>query len=761
MAVVATVTVLTLLAGPSRAAVTDDEVRQAVAKAVEKLKSGQKSDGYWESVGGRHGGMTALAVLALLQAGQPLDTPEVRKGLTALEAVPDTETYVVALRLMAFAMADQVAEHPRYDKQIRAAVVWLERAQSKMGTWGYDLNWMGDSRLGEDAAKANTDNSNTQMALLGLYEAARAGYTVKEEVWKRSEDYFVRTQMSDGGWIYRYEGSTSQPSYGSMTAAGLATLLMTGSRLQEGSESGWDASGVARDCGKYRQNQPLAQALRWLDKNFTVQTNPGLAGVTWHYYFLYALERVGILSGQKYIGQHDWFREGAEYLVSQQKPDGGFARAGERSGPVAEYDIAFAILFLTKGHVPCLIGKLRWGAAESDWNNDRYDVEHLCRDIGDRLNGKPVGWQTVAMDAGMEEWLAAPILYITGHRAPKFTEDQKKRLRRYVDLGGTIFAEACCNKAEFADGMRKLAAEIFPESKLEPLARDHPVYHSFENLSPDWPIEGLTLGCRTAFLLSPRDLSCYWEQADKRESEAALKMGLNIAAYATARQALRERLATIELVDQTAKVELEPGALYIGKVVHQGDWNSRPLAMNALLEQLPRDAAVKVANRAIPVRLTDKKLLQLPVVYMVGHYDPQLSAEEKAALKNYLERGGFLFAESCCGMPGFDQAFRQLMADLFPKSPLEAIPPASPLFNGQVGFKITSVGYSRRVLQEQPKLHEPRLDGLKLGDRYAVIYSPYAIGPGLDQVATYQSRGYLSEDAHRLAVNIILYALKN
>ena len=51
-------------------------------------------------------------------------------------------------------------------------------------------------------------------------------------------------------------------------------------------------------------------------------------------------------------------------------------------------------------------------------------------------------------------------------------------------------------------------------------------------------------------------------------------------------------------------------------------------------------------------------------------------------------------------------------------------------------------------------------EGLIHGDRYAVIYSPYAIGPGLDGVATWQSRGYQPADAHRIAVNILLYALR-
>jgi hypothetical protein len=750
--------VLTSLAATVRADVTDEQVRQTINAAVAKLKAGQRADGTWEDAADRPGGVTALAVLALLQADEPLQSPAVEKGLAALAAIPDVDTYVVSLRLMAFLKADQIARRPDHESAIRAAAAWLQKAQSPIGAWGYNA---AAARAGDP--KLATDNSNTQMSLLALYEAARAGYKSSDELWRRSEDYFARTQMADGGWVYRYAGPTAQesgPTYGSMTAAGLATLFITGDRFHQGQEWGWDASGAARDCGKYRQGEPMARAQHWLEQHYTVAANPGLSGATWHYYYLYALERAALLSGQKFIATHDWFREGAELLVHQQRADGSFERSGGRSGPAAEYDTAFAILFLAKGHVPILVNKLRWGAGDADWNLNHYDAEHLTRWIGEKLNGRPVTWQTVPVDAPVQLWLEAPILYITGQKAPKFTDDQKKKLRRYVELGGTILAEACCNRPEFASGMRQAAAEIFPEAKLDLLTPDHPVYHSFQPLPPDWPLEGLTLGCRTAFFLSPRDLSCYWEQDSQPQSEAAMKMGLNLAAYATARQPLRQRLAAVELADQSPQVEIDPSALYVAKIIHKGDWNSRPLALDILLGDLRRDSAVKVANRAVPLALTDEKLMKFPVIYLVGHYDPQLSAEEKVRLKAYLERGGFLFAEACCGMPAFDAAFRKLMAELFPNAPLETIPPSSPLLDGQVGFKIDRVATSPRLAEEQPALAAPQLEGLKLGDRYAVIYSPYAIGPGLDGVATWQSRGYQPADAHRIAVNILLYALR-
>ncbi len=558
---------VSVLCADADAGPTDEAVRECVSKAVEKLKSGQKADGHWETVANQYGGMTALAVLALLQAGEPLDDPAVAGGLEALERVPNVETYVVSLRTMAMLKAGEIAGRPLYAGEIRRAVDWLERAQTRLGTWGYRMPPQEDRQA--EAIAAATDNSNTQFALLALHEAARGGYAIDERIWKRSRDYYVRTQLSDGGWGYRHEGRSSSmrwPAYGSMTSAGLASLLITGARLRQGADC-----GCGDDAGpKYLDSQPAAQALGWLRKRFTVQKNPGLPDNRWHFYYFYALERVGIVSGLERIGGHDWFSRGAEYLLGRQLADGGFARAPERGGIAPEYDTAFAILFLTKGHVPVLVNKLRWSERRSDWHWNLYDAENLTRWIGTRLNGRPVTWQSVSPSDPLERWLKAPLLLVTGRKAPRLSDAAKKKLLEYVRQGGTVLAVACCGSEDFSEGVRELTGELFAGYALEPLPESHPVYHSAEDLSPRWPLEGVNYGCRTSFFLSTGDLSCAWELAGKEDEELGLKMGLNLAAYATGLQPLPDRLSSVRRLDEVPETQVGPMALALGKVRHHG-----------------------------------------------------------------------------------------------------------------------------------------------------------------------------------------------
>ncbi len=175
---------------------------------------------------------------------------------------------------------------------------------------------------------------------------------------------------------------------------------------------------------------------------------------------------------------------------------------------------------------------------------------------------------------------------------------------------------------------------------------------------------------------------------------------------------------------------------------------------------LREQSGIRTATRAVPVALTDERLGEFPLLYMAGHYDPALTPAEKGALRSYLERGGFLFAEACCGMRGFDEGFRDLMGELFPEAPLERIPPASPMLNGQAGPEIEQVTYSRRVQREQPDLKTPHLEGVELGGRFGVVYSPYAVAPGLDGIMPYHARSYVPEDARRVVRNVFLYALR-
>jgi hypothetical protein len=721
-----------ILAADARAGpdVDGERVKAAISAGVRAIKRNQNADGTWTE---RHypGGETCLAALALLQAGEAVDSPTLTPALRQIARLPNQQVYVTALKIMVLVQADSA----RYRREIQNAARWLVESQYESGVWGYT-----------EAAGA-FDNSNSQFALLGLHTAAQAGVPIPNQVWQRARNRMVQLQNKDGGWSYRNDNQ----SYGSMTAAGVCNLIILGSSVAAPQEKGYN-DGVAPNCGRYAGSKPLLSGLTWLGKNFRVTENPGRGG-NWHHYWLYGVERAGILSGRRFFGTHDWYREGATQLVKTQRDDGIWGTGLP--------DTCFSVLFLAKGHKPLLVQKLQWSDDE-DWNPDRHDLENLVAHIGNTF-GEPTAWQAVAFDSPLEEWLAAPLLYMQGHTFPNWSQKQREKVRRYVEQGGTIFFEACCSREEFRTGFEKFIAATFPETPLRELDAGHPVYSAHHDLQPAG-LMGLDIGCRTSILFSPRDISCLWEQARiPLLSQNALKLGTNIAAFALGRSALRDRLDLVVLpggsADSARKPVVTQGTLRLAQVAYNGDWRPDPQALVHFAEFLRDSVRLDVVTEYAAPRLTDGDLHSYPILYMTGHYAFELSEPERTALAAHLRRGGFLLAESCCGRSAFDESFRRMVEAAFPGQPLKKLPAEHPLYRGEPGFRIDRVGYKEAALAQKPDLTQPELWGIEHEGRLILVYSPYSVGCGLDGHKCFNCRGLVDADARRLAANIVLYAL--
>ncbi len=740
MAVILSCAAFSLRPPPAAAQpVTGEEVRLAVKAAVAFLQRQQQPDGNWPQYR-MQGGTTALATLALLNAGVPVTDDAMQRALEAVRRIPLESTYVVALKIQALAAADP----KRYKNEIAAAARWLALSQNASGMWSYGV------------IEGRGDFSNSQFALLGLHEASRAGADVPDPVWRAAEAVFVQAQLRDGSWSYVPNSGRGGTGTGSMTAAGLASLYITGNSLEASRERGFTDDGAAPRCGKYSEFRPLARGIDWLAQNFSARSNPPHGG--WFYYYLYGVERVGILSGMRFFGKHDWYRAGAAQLVRLQNGDGSW----REQDPVV--DTSFALLFLAKGHRPVLFHKLQW-SRDHNWNLDRGDLAHLVEFLGDRL-GEPVSWNVVSLEQDVEDWLAAPILYFNGHVFPTLADKDVEKLRDFVERGGTILAEACCGRDEFRRGFQAFAQRAFPEFATLRLPPTHPVFRSLFKLDGDtFELHGLDVGCRTSVFYSPNDLSCLWEQINvPGKSEPAFQLGANIAAYVTGRQPLPDKLAVAQLVkrpgpDSTDAATLSRAAVHLAQLMHNGDWRPDPKAVPSLADHLYESLGVDVVRGYTPLRATDPRLARYPILYMTGHFTFTLSDEERDALRKHLERGGFLFAEACCGRRAFDSAFRELAAQLFPDHPLARLGPDHPILAGRPGVPLGKITYKPAVLQERPGLDEPVLEAVTLAGRAVIVYSPYAIGCSLDGHTCFGCRGVTPDDARCIAGNVILHAL--
>lgn len=380
--------------GPPRDPEFLKEVGEAIDGGVAWLRRTQRRDGSFQDpehagAAGYGGsfpfGYSALGVYTLRACGVPADDPGVVLGLQFLRrawkagSVVSSETYEVALALLAleahYAPPGGKEGAPR---EIPAADLrWIQELSRRLvgaqdGSGGFRY---GPARGGP------WDLSNTQYAVLGLKAARRCGVEVEEAVFRRCLEHLLGTQERTGPAVTRREtagtdgkghGPTSRASgrdqargwgyrevspggaTGSMTTGGVSSLVicrgeLLGSKRYPGSLDG-------------RVVQAIRDGVAWLGHHFAVSGNPSGSGrptPQWHYYYLYGLERAGVLAGVTWMAERDWYLEGARFLLREQGKDGswdgrgawGGARRGGMAGGAAAGDVlgtCFALLFLKK-----------------------------------------------------------------------------------------------------------------------------------------------------------------------------------------------------------------------------------------------------------------------------------------------------------------------------------------------------------------------------------------------------------------------------
>ena len=127
-----------------------------------------------------------------------------------------------------------------------------------------------------------------------------------------------------------------------------------------------------------------------------------------------------------------------------------------------------------------------------------------------------------------------------------------------------------------------------------------------------------------------------------------------------------------------------------------------------------------------------------------------------ASLKKYLADGGTLIADAAGMSSEFRTSFAALMAEVTGKA--DALPPipstkrqAAPIVDDSgEGVDATEVSYRRSYLLGVAKGTSPRLLGVEMNGRYAVIYSEADITSGLLGTNTWGILGYSPESAQEL-----------
>ncbi|HVE39583.1 MAG TPA: hypothetical protein VNM14_06825 [Planctomycetota bacterium] len=357
------------------------KIDDAINRGVAYLKTAE-SVVAWEAMGNSD----ELILWTLVHADVSPKDETYRAMLEKMLAAPLQRTYKVALQAMVLEEIDRV----KYQERIWQCAQFLMDNQCVNGQWSYGeptqaitsmptpvkIKEVATGPVGvrdfRAAAKkekpkvvrkipvkptksgpATGDNSNSQYASLGLRACHEAGILFPKESLALAKKWWMDCQHSGDkekkvatgkftgeprGWCY--DVRDGHPAYGSMSAGAIGSVALLDYML----DLDWKKDPV------------VASGMSWLSAHFTVTENFGPpqerpAGTAeFLYYYLYALERAGILVGTETIGGHRWYIEGAKFLVEDQKPTGAWEHAGDWNKPT--WNTCFAILFLKRATRP-------------------------------------------------------------------------------------------------------------------------------------------------------------------------------------------------------------------------------------------------------------------------------------------------------------------------------------------------------------------------------------------------------------------------
>lgn len=411
------------------------------------------------------------------------------------------------------------------------------------------------------------------------------------------------------------------------------------------------------------------------------------------------------------------------------------------------------------------------------WESFKADASKLVTYTNQRLaDGNNYQYATEPLSSSGFDPLDIPILYMTGDYDFILTDTEVKNIRDFVLKGGTMIFNAARGRDEFTKAVIREMRRVFPDRSFMKLPLDHPVLNAHSRISEvntlvegmqvvqAPPVYSIDIGTRAAVMLVPFGLGAAWSDQPYAPSgkhlvgEEAIRLGVNMVAYVLGSTEYGRFLAQ-EFPEYDGKTG-EGDPFRIAQVRYQGSWSLNPALQNSIARGLHDNTGIDVDYAPHTVKLDDPDIGNYPLVFLTGHYDFELSPEERQGLVEYVKRGGTIIVSAAAGLKPFDIAFRREMAKAFPDNPLVPIPPSHEIFMG--GWApIQEVEYSAAALQDEPELKTPQFSGLFINQRLAVLYTPYDLMSGLNRESNAYSKGLDSQDALRVTLNFITYSLSH
>ncbi len=182
-----------------------------------------------------------------------------------------------------------------------------------------------------------------------------------------------------------------------------------------------------------------------------------------------------------------------------------------------------------------------------------------------------------------------------------------------------------------------------------------------------------------------------------------------------------------------------------------GDWYGNRTTFANIFAFMRDHLNVEAGEKEVTLAVSDRDFFKYPIAYIAGHGNIKFSDAEAGRLREYLIKGGFLWADDDYGM---DPYFRREMRKVFPDLEWVEIPFSHPIYHIFYQFP-----------NGLPKIHKhaggpPHGYALFYEGRMVSFYSFNTdISDGCEDPGTHDDPPEIRRAALQMATNILLWVL--
>ena len=259
------------------------------------------------------------------------------------------------------------------DRNVR----WLESKQvteaDRKGAWSYP--------------GPGGDNSNSQFAVLALYDAQSVGAKVKRQTWQLAADYWRNTQNEDGSWGY----VPGDAGIGQHDLRGNRRRLPSSTAALESGDAAVERGRVVC-CRPHATKTSLERAIDWLAEAFFRQPQSAAGRRRPGVPLLLSL-RPGARPAGSRPGASSATTIGTakapSIWSSDQDPLSHYWQGTWHAERRSAHQHGMSLLFLSKGSPARSSWRSSNTASRQHWNQHRRDAAHLVAYTEEDMESRP------------------------------------------------------------------------------------------------------------------------------------------------------------------------------------------------------------------------------------------------------------------------------------------------------------------------------------------------------------------------------------